>query len=69
MHRKTTHKLTKGKRKYKGGNILTGVLGAARTALLPFIMYKGQKYTQKKTLRRRGKKGGKRAKKHTRRHR
>jgi len=65
MHRKS-HKVAKHhkrsrktrgtrRRKYKGGSTLTGILGAARTALLPFLMYKGQKYTQRKAHKRRGK--------------
>jgi TctA family transporter len=44
------------RRKRGGSGILVGVMKAARTALLPFLLYKAQKRTQKRHARRHGKK-------------
>jgi len=44
------------RRKRGGSGILVGVLKAARTALLPFLLYKAQKRAQKRHTRRRGRK-------------
>ena len=41
--RKQTHRR---KRKISGGSLLTNAFGAAKTALLPLIMYKAQKSVQ-----------------------
>lgn len=40
----------RGTRKHKKGGMMQGVVSAARTALLPFLMYKAQKRVQRKGL-------------------
>jgi hypothetical protein len=61
--RKRHNKHTQRYRKYRnkgmrGGSIMTSALGAARQALLPFLMYSAQKRVQRrsKTRRRRSRK-------------
>ena len=49
------NKRRKSRRRHKRGGVLTGVLNSARTALLPFLLYKGQKRQQHRVHRRRTK--------------
>ena len=62
MARRHSSRKAKRTRKRRGGS---GLVGALRTALLPFLLYKGQKAQQKrvsraKTKKYRKKRGGKR---------
>lgn len=59
--KKSATRTKTSKRRMRGGT-LNGILGAARTALLPYIMYKGQKRQQKK-VHKRGRKSKSRSKK------
>ena len=58
-----SHRSRKAKRtrKRRGGS---GLVGALRTALLPFLLYQGQKTQQRRVARKKSKKrGGRRTKK------
>ena len=43
------NKTVRRRRKSQKGGMLAGVLKAAKTALLPFLMYKAQKRVQKRS--------------------
>ena len=63
MARRHRSRKAKRTRKRRGGS---GLVGALRTALLPFLLYKAQKTQQKRVARRKAgktKKGGKRKRK------
>ena len=63
MARRHRSRKAKRTRKRRGGS---GLVGALRTALLPFLLYKAQKNQQKRVARRKAgktKKGGKRKRK------
>ena len=63
MARRHRSRKAKRTRKRRGGS---GLVGALRTALLPFLLYKAQKSQQKRVARRKAgktKKGGKRKRK------
>ena len=60
MARRHRSRKAKRTRKRRGGS---GLVGALRTALLPFLLYQGQKTQQKRVARRKAgktKRGGKR---------
>ena len=46
---KRRSKTVRRRRKSQKGGMLAGVLKAAKTALLPFLMYKAQKRVQKRS--------------------
>ncbi len=48
----TGGKRTHTRRRKRRGGVLAGVLQSARTALLPFLLYKGQKRQQRRVRRR-----------------
>lgn len=45
------HRRKTASRKHKKGGMVTGVVAAAKTALLPYAMYKAQKHMQRKSKR------------------
>ncbi len=53
--RTTRRRVSRRTRKSRRGGKKLGLLGAAKTALLPFLLYSGQKAMQRRVNRRNGK--------------